>query len=267
MGGEDSDAFPTPDGDSESSTPATESEVDWIRSVRTLEDAEGPVEANRFNPDLTQLDTDDVEFLATQTERTLDRHAEIEQNQNQHAMAIIRITITILGILLTATPFIAGFFKSLTYAESIPGWQAFLALIFLIMTVSLAERMVLDIVSIIDSTFDILSPEATKRGYVGKALAVLDIIGPEVRNEEAGAGVRSVSILNELAPVIEEPKKGLETEVVINRLNRIRRNEEVIDQNIDHLHDIYQRAKLGLERAIAIVGLVMSILFLLGAQL
>lgn len=239
---------------------------DWIHSVDDLAKAGGPVESREFNPDLDHLSDDSIRFLEEQTTRILDRHAEIEQDQRRHASSIIRITLVIIGAIGTAIPFVISFIRTITFPAQIHPVNAALSLLLLIFVGWMMEAIVFDIYSIVDSTFDILTPMKTERGLVGRIFTLFNILGTEPKDEEAGGGIRSVSILNELAPVIDNPGEELSREVLVNRLNRINRNERVIDQNITHLHDIYQRAKLGMERTVVIFLLLLVTFILLGGS-
>lgn len=216
--------------------------------------------------ELNQIDDKELEFLTSQTERTLNRHVGVQQNQRQQAVRILQATIGITGVLVTAFPFVNSFLQSLNFPEAIPAWRSVLSLLTVILISALGQEVAADIYNIVEISFDILSPEETKRGAVGTILAMMNFIRPTEGDKEARGGIRSVSILDELAPAIDTSDVDFQERVVCNRLNRIRRNEKVIDQNIDHLYNIYQRAKLALERGVAIVFLVLTTLILLGAR-
>lgn len=260
-------AFMSDDGADEDIIEADSEHEEWIPSVDKLVKAGGPVESREFNPELDHLEDTDIEYLDEQTIRILNRHSEIERDQRRHASRIIRITLIIIGAIATAIPFIVSIIQSITFPQPVPPANAIISLILLLLTVALAEAIVFDIYSIVSSTFDVMTPEKTERGLVGRILTLLNVLGPEAEDEEAGGGVRSVSILDELAPVIDNPGESLRKEIVVNRLNRIRRNERVIDHNDDHLRYIYQRAELGLERTVSIFVLILITFTLLGGSI
>jgi len=243
-----------------------ETEEYWVQSAKDLAGISSPVDDD-VALDLSHLEDKDIQFLNSQTSRILDRHAEIQSEQRGQAASILRANIIIIGAIATAIPLLTSFFRSMTFNESVPAFNGILSFILLYTVVLLGFGIASDIVSIIDSTFDILSPEKTKRGLLGKILSPVILLGPSPDDKEEGGSIRSVSIFDELASDIDKPGQGLRTEVIINRLNRIRRNQRTINQNTDHLADTYQRAKLGLERIIGIFIFVAAILFLLGASI
>ncbi len=252
------------DEETESSSPS--SSEGWVQDVETLAHTDEPVESRELALDFSNLEEVDIEFLDGQTERTLDRHADVQDEHRKQANYILRAMIIIIGAIGTVTPFLVSFFQSLSFVE-IAVWRGAMSLCFLLIAVMLSESIAIDILSIVDSAFDVLSPEKTERGLIGRLLTLLEILGPEAVDEESGAGVRSVSILDELAKVIDKPHRGLQPEVLMNRLNRVRRNERVIDQNSKHLHDTYERAKRGLEKMVGILVLLTATLMLLGAEI
>lgn len=253
-----------PDSDIDESA----SSEDWIDSVDELEGKSGPVDSRDFNPDIDHLGNEDIDFLDGQTKRTLDRHAVVQDDQRQQAKHILRAMILISGVIIAVAPFASSFIQSITFASSVPSWRAVLSLFLLLVSMALIEFIAIDVLEMTNATFHILSPEKTERGIVGSILAIgLNIFKTSPKDEESGGGVRSVSILDELAPVIDDPVKGMKEEIIVNRLNRIRRNERVVNENSQKLHEIYQRAKLALERIVMIAFLLAISFMLLGAEI
>lgn len=249
----------------DASVPEWKKEVEKARyrKVTTLAAASEPVEARQVWVDFSAWDENAVDFLTAQTERTLDRHAEIQQSQRDRAYSVLRTSIVVVGALSAITLRSVPFFRSLQFAETLPLWRPTVALILTLVAAYLGGAIILDVFSIIDSTLDVLSPEMTERGLIGRIFGLVFRIGPVPGDEEEGGSVRSASILDELAPVVDDPGQGIREEVIVNRLNRIRLGEKAIDQDRDHLHDLFQRAKYDLERIIGIFLLLsLSAMFL-----
>lgn len=248
--------------------PATGSPVVSIESVQELAGVAVSGDEIDLSPlGLDHLDPGDVDFLDEQTRRTLDRHAEIQHTQRGQAARLLRTTVAITGLLLTLLLFLRSFLVGLSFESTVAGWRFGLAFVLVVTTIVLVQKIAAGVYLLVETSVDVLSPEATQRGSFGSLLTILNVIPPETHDEEARSSVRAVSILDELAPHVDDPGDGLELLVIRNRLNRVRRNENVIDRNTERLHDAYQRAKYVLERGLATLVSVALALFLFGARL
>jgi hypothetical protein len=243
---------------------------DWVSEITStgdLAEAGRPIEPEDLDINLSNLDDEEIEFLDSQTIRILDRHVEIQENQHQQARNTLRGMIIITAGVAASIPFINSFIQSIEFSSNTPPQYASAGFLFLILASILAQQIAFDILTIIDSSFDILSPESTERGSIGRLLALFNLLKPASADEEEGGTIRSVSIFDELAAVIDDPQEGLRPGVLINRLNRIRRDERVINRNMVYLFDTSQRAKYAIERGIAIIVFISASLILLGAQI
>lgn len=253
------------DGESDSSEGA-ESSKEWFEDPRDLLKPDRPVGAEEVDFDFSNWNDNDIEFLDKQTERTLDRHADIQQNQRNQAYSVLRTTMVIIGALIALLIRAVPFLRSLEFRESIPLWRAVTSFFLLFLIATWFAAIAVHLIAIVDSTVDVLSPKSTKFRILGKMMGI-NILGPRPRDEEEGGGVRSVSILDELIPIVHDPGQGVRKEVIGNRLNRIRRNEKAINQNNNHLQNTFQRAKFSLVRTIAIFLVSSITLMLLGVEI
>lgn len=207
------------------------------------------------------------ELLLEQTRRTLDRHADVQKSQRQQAVRVLRGTVAVTGLTITALPFVTGFFESIQFAESVGLFRSLTSLLLVITMAAIGESIVGDIYNVIEAAIDVLTPEPTRRGAFGQILAISGFLRQDNTNEISGSGVRSVSMLDELIPDIRDEGDQLPAEVVQNRLERIHRNEQVINQNSQNLSEIYQRVRFALERVIVLLLLSLAVFIALGAQL
>lgn len=213
---------------------------------------------------LDRLDPRDVDFLDQQTKRTLNRHAEIQRTQHGQAARVLRATLAITGLLITLLPFLRSFLVELSFAAGVSEWRSAFAFVAVVTASVLGKEIADDIYLIIESSGNVLSPGATHRGPFGGLLTILSVLPPTIPDDAPGDTVRTASILDELAPHVDNPGDGLKPLVICNRLNRIRRNESVIDRNTNHLRNVYQRATYSLERGITVVILLIITLLLVG---
>lgn len=243
-----------------------EAQSDWVNTVQGLHQQPGVVDPDDIKFDFSHLSDDDLELLDEQTKRTLNRHAEIHESQHNQAKNTLRGVMIIIGALAAGSPLVFSFWQTIEFSESVHIIRSVIALILLIVIILMINEIVLDLLETVRSSFDILSPERTRSGRFTRLLIVFGLMNIEAAEEESGGGIRSVSKLNELGPVIDEPEKDLEHGILSNRLNRIKRNEDVINENMRNLYLNYQRAIYALQRASIVLALAATVLMLLGAQ-
>lgn len=202
--------------------------------------------AGKVRRRLEDAPTEEMQLLLSQTKRTLDRHAEIEQSQRRQAIRILQAYVASAGVLLGLFPFIGRFFETIPFAAN-PGpirvlFGGGLTLIGFF-TISGIPGLLYDIPT---PCSEILSPDAIRSGPVSGLLEYLGL--KSVDPVEARAGIRSVTHAHDLEEDILNGCGGdVDAELLISRLDRIDQNESVIDYNTKRLQTVYQQIAWAIE--------------------
>lgn len=205
-----------------------------------------------------------IERLYQQTERVLDRHAEIQRNQRRQAIRILQAYVAGVGIFITLYPFIRGFFESLTIPSDPPIFRGFFGAILFLVGYFYLVSILSILYDIPRPAASILSPKALDRGLLGKLLKRL--LPDDNHSRVARSEIRSVSKANGLEKVVSQPIFDFDTDLLLDRFGRISRNESVINYNTAMLHNIHSRIAMSIRRFG--VGIVLFIigLYLLGVR-
>lgn len=194
---------------------------------------------------ISELSVSERRDLLKQTERILDRHAEVQENQRNQATRILQGYFGLIGISLTALPFVISFIKSITISGSVGSISGFAGGIGTMVGSVFLSTVPGRIYPIMTPAVEVLSPDPLEKGPVTKfsnSLSQLTNWG-----EDARAGVRSVSLTEELEYSFADTNTEFAVNLLIDRIKRIEANEAVINHNTEKLSDIYQQTIEALE--------------------
>lgn len=195
---------------------------------------------------------DDFQRLWAQSERVLDRHAEVQRNQRQQATRSLQLYAAGTGAVVAGLSGAYRFAPELAFGRSVGVGQQILGgvagvvgFLALLSVVGLLYNVPITVV-------DVLSPKPIVRRPVTGGWRR----GPT----EARGGVQTVSTAKFLQEATPNGGSDPGTTILADRLTRIDRNEAVIDYNARELRRIYQRFTLMLE--LAFVGSLASLVTL-----
>lgn len=214
---------------------------------------------------MTDASPKELQLLRNQTERTLDRHAEIQEEQRRQAIRILQAYVALGGVVIGLSPYVSGIIATLT----LPSQAAFIPGVLGSFLIGSGFLMLAYIPGLIygipTPCSEVLSPEPLDLGPITRLL-VWSGFG-ERESEAARAGVRTVTRCGDLEQSILGGSGGdIEDELILDRLSRIDRNEQVIEFNGEQLQDIYGRIVTTVELfAVGLFAVVIG-MYLLGVR-
>ncbi|MFB6177996.1 MAG: hypothetical protein ABEI99_12825 [Halobaculum sp.] len=208
------------------------------------------------------------------TERVLKHHARIQKDHREQTIQLMRVYVAGSGVFLTALGVFLGFLRKQQFPDFDRAWfrqtptgtvlVEFSGLVIALIGAILLFRVVLRVAGLLPVFSQVLTSERISLdGPVTRVLASLPLYQPvseeDLRTrtpfETGRGGVRAVTRERTIRGLVEYPEKH-ETRLLVDRLARIDRNEDVIDYNMAELTGVYRTLAVAVQEAFLGSGLV-----------